>query len=92
MPSAEYQREYWKKNPDKYEKHKVRMREYLQKNRKKNIERCKEWQDSIDYAKYHRDRRAKRIKEGYCSRCTRYKAVEGRKECQKCIDYRKNIK
>ena len=85
-------KDYWKKNPDKCEEHKKKMREY-QKEKRKNPEyvkeqkvRCDKWRENNkELIKIkRRERYLKNKKLGICIHCEKNKARKNRVTCGDC--------
>ena len=100
MTAAEYQNKYWKDHPDKYEKHKARMRAYYQtkEGRETNTIALKIFRKRHPeyYSNYFRKLRKIRLAHGLCIRCGKRPIVKGYKECKVCKnqqeEYRKKRK
>lgn len=87
MTSTEYQKKFYKDNPEKYKKHKEKMNKYFKtpEGRKKNRDACRRFRKEHPryYNPYNKARYDLAKQLNICPKC--YKPTEGNIYCKVCI-------
>lgn len=88
LDTIQYYKDFWKKNPEKYEKHKENMKNYQKTEKgKESNKKAKEKfkQENPNYLKDYMRRRQKEAKEkGICPRCLKNEKREKYDSCEEC--------